>query len=334
MLNRQRTQRVVLRLFLVGLSISSCGQVSQGFAREAGLPALERVGEEGFQLLREWYAYDKTIPLEARIVEKKEVAGVEREKIVLRTTQGFLAPGYLQLPTVGEGPYPCVLLLHGWSGSKESWYEDDNYISGGNIRKGLLEQGFAVFALDAHCHGDRIAENDYAVVNHYADESQPVGSRRKGYFTQQEIYLQTVVDYRRVLDYLETRSEIDAQRFGLVGYSMGCTQSFLLTGVEERIKVTVACATPADAKRLSLIAPQNYVRGIGQLRHADRLSDQHAGLWRGRIPLRRFPAHRRANEYRGGGRHGPGPTDSLAVRMKPTWKDFSAKYSRPIHCAI
>ncbi|MCA9229454.1 MAG: alpha/beta fold hydrolase [Planctomycetales bacterium] len=264
MLNRQRTQRVVLRLFLVGLSISSCGQVSQGFAREAGLPALERVGEEGFQLLREWYAYDKTIPLEARIVEKKEVAGVEREKIVLRTTQGFLAPGYLQLPTVGEGPYPCVLLLHGWSGSKESWYEDDNYISGGNIRKGLLEQGFAVFALDAHCHGDRIAENDYAVVNHYADESQPVGSRRKGYFTQQEIYLQTVVDYRRVLDYLETRSEIDAQRFGLVGYSMGGTQSFLLTGVEERIKVTVACATPADAKRLSLIAPQNYVRGIGQ----------------------------------------------------------------------
>lgn len=226
-------------------------------------PLLPRVGGEATQVLAELYAYDPAIPLEARVVEKKPLDDIDREKIVLRTTQGFLAPGYLQLPPGAQTPSPCVLLLHGWSGSKESWYEDDNYISGGNVRKGLLEKGHAVFSLDAQCHGDRIAENDYAPVNHYADESQPVDQRRKGYFTQREIYVQTVVDYRRVLDYLQTRPEIDADRMGVLGYSMGGTQAILLTAVEPRIQAAVACATPADPEKFSLLAPQNYVRALG-----------------------------------------------------------------------
>jgi len=238
--------------------------ISAAVAEEKPLTPLERVGEEAFDVLVEMYAYDESIPLEARVVEKKEIEGIEREKIVLRSTRGNLVPGYMQLPTVGEAPYPCVLLLHGWSGSKESWYADNNYISGGNIRKGLLEQGCAVFALDAQCHGDRISQNDFAPVNHYVDKEQPKGQRRKGYFTQQEIYQQTVVDYRRAMDYLEMREDIDSDRIGLVGYSMGGTQTFLLTAVEERIKVSVACATPADAKKFSLLAPQSYVRGIGE----------------------------------------------------------------------
>jgi len=238
--------------------------ISTAVAEEKPLAPLERVGEEAFHVLVEMYSYDESIPLEARVVEKKEIEGIEREKIVLRSTRGNLVPGYMQLPTVGEAPYPCVLLLHGWSGSKESWYQDNNYISGGNIRKGLLEQGFAVFALDSPCHGDRISQNDFAPVNHYVDKEQPKGQQRKGYFSQREIYMQTVLDYRRVLDYLETREEIDAQRFGLVGYSMGGTQAFPLTAVEERIKVTVACATPAVTKKYSLLAPQNYVHGIGK----------------------------------------------------------------------
>ena len=226
-------------------------------------PAIERLGEEASRAVAQLYEYDRTIGLEARIVEKGEQDGLPREKIVFRGAQGFLVPGYLQLPSSGAEPHPCVLLLHGWSGSKDNWWQDGNYVSGGNLRKSLLAAGFAVVALDAQCHGDRIAQNDFAPVNHYVDPTAGA-SPRKGYFTLSDIYVQTTRDYRRAIDYLETRPEIDKTRIGVIGYSMGGTQTFLLTGVEPRGKAAVAVATPAEKSKWSLVAPQNFVRAVGQ----------------------------------------------------------------------
>lgn len=223
---------------------------------------IERLGDEAAQVVLQRYEYDSTIPLEARTVEMRERDGFIREKVVFRGVQGFLVPGYLQYPAGEDESRPCVLLLHGWSGSKESWWQDDNYISGGNVRRALLQSGFAVLALDAQCHGDRIAFNDFAPVNHYAAEGDP--APRKGYFTQNEIYIQTTRDYRRSIDYLESRPDIDADRIAVLGYSMGGTQTYLLTGTEQRIKVAVAVAAPAERSKWSPIAPQNFTGGIGE----------------------------------------------------------------------
>jgi dienelactone hydrolase len=219
-----------------------------------------RLSDDAFGLLLKVYDYDPTIPLDARIVERINKDGMPREKIVFRGAQGFYVPGYLQLPPKLRPPVPCVLLLHGWSGSKEHFWTDNNYISGGNVRQALVEAGFAVFALDAQCHGDRIAQNEFAPVNPSGTPGVPA---RKGYFTQQEIYVQTTIDYRRGLDYLKSRPEIDSNRIGVFGYSMGGTQTFLLTGADSRIKAAVACATPADKSPNSLIAPRNFTRAIG-----------------------------------------------------------------------
>ncbi len=224
---------------------------------------VERLSDEACRAIAQVYEYDGTIPLEDRIVEKAEKEGLMREKVVFRGAQGFLVPAYLQLPPHGTVPYPCVLLLHGWSGSKEDWWRDGNYISGGNVRRALADAGFAIMALDAQCHGDRIAQNDFAPVNHYLADT-PSGTPRKGYFTLHEIYIQTTRDYRRAIDYLESRADIDKSRIGVLGYSMGGTQTFLLTGVEPRIKTSVAVATPAEKSKWSPVAPQNFVRGIGQ----------------------------------------------------------------------
>ncbi len=224
---------------------------------------IEHAGEEGFGILKEVYAYDATIPLEARVVEKAVKENLEREKIVFRGVQGFLVPGYFQLPPQRTGPAPCVLLLHGWSGSKQDWWTDNNYISGGNTRKALLDAGYAVFALDAQSHGDRISVNDFAPVNHF--QNKELGEvQRKGYLTLREIYIQTTRDYRRAIDYLETRPEIDKQRIGLFGYSMGGAQAYLLTGVDPRIKSAVSCCAPKDNNRFSPVAPQHFFPGFGE----------------------------------------------------------------------
>lgn len=238
----------------VAFALGSLGTLSA----IAGVP-IERLGEEACQALQQAYDYDSAIPLEARIVERKESDDSIREKIVFRGAQGFLVPGYFQRP-MGPGPYPCVLLLHGWSGSKTSWYQQDNYISGSNLRNALLADGFAVLSLDAQCHGERVAENDYALPNPLIE---PGREPRRGYFTQQQIYVQTVIDYRRALDYLETRDDVDMSRIGAAGYSMGGTQVFPLLAVEDRVLAAVACVVPAERDKWSLIAPQNHTRGIG-----------------------------------------------------------------------
>ncbi len=222
----------------------------------------ERLGPEAAAAVRHVFDYDVRIPLEARIVEKSNEDGAIREKVVFRGAQGFLVPAYLQIPPALPSPGPCVLLLHGWSGSKESWYRDGGYISGGDVRKALLSAGYAVVALDAQCHGDRIAQNDFAPVNHYIDPRQE--QPRRGYFTQREIYVQTVIDYRRAIDYLATRNEIDRDRLAVVGYSMGATQGVLLLAAEPRLQAAVLCALPADASKWSLIAPQNYLGQIDE----------------------------------------------------------------------
>jgi len=219
-----------------------------------------RISEESFKVLTAFYDYDQQIPLEARVVELQEEATSVRRKVVFRSARSFLVPGYLELPTAGKPPYPCVLLLHGWSGSKADWWEDGSYISGGVARKALLAKGYAVFALDAQGHGDRIAENDYQVVNLYNEPGAPT---RKNYFTLREIIVQTVIDSRRAMDYLATRSDIDMQRIGVFGYSMGGFEALALTATEPRIKASVACAVPSSWNHDVVLTAANYARGIG-----------------------------------------------------------------------
>ena len=148
------SSRPAWRLLVVSLTAFLATHVTHG--EEASLGS-ERIDEEAYRFAVQFYDYDPTIPLEARVVERKETDTGDREKVIFRGTRGALVPGYLELPKKGDSPFPCVLLLHGWSGSKEHWWRDGGYISGGDVRKALLDAGYAVLALDAPTHGDRIA---------------------------------------------------------------------------------------------------------------------------------------------------------------------------------
>lgn len=200
-----------------------------------------RITEEAYTARLPFFDYDREIPLEGRIVRDWDNDATLRQKIVFRGAQGFLVPGYIEFPKSVQKPAPLVLLLHGWSGSKENWWEDENIISGGVMRKALLEAGYAVFALDAATHGERSNEIDYQHVNPFEDPKAPT---RRNYFTFSEIAVQTVKDYRRALDYLTERGDVDMARIGLVGYSMGGMDSIYLLAVEPRIKMAVACVPP------------------------------------------------------------------------------------------
>lgn len=238
----------------------------QGLAQESSSPPPEtpapypRITREAFESRLPFFAYDTAVPLEGRIVQRWDKDDTLREKIVFRGAQGFLVPGFIEVPKSAPKPAPLVLLLHGWSGSKQNWWEDGNIVSGGEMRKALLGAGYAVLALDAATHGERSNEIDYMHVNALDDPKAPA---RRNYFTFAEITIQTVKDYRRALDYIADRGDVDMTRIGLVGYSMGGMDSFFLLSVEPRLKTAVACVPPLRNESYGAASPIDYSWGIG-----------------------------------------------------------------------
>ena len=58
--------------------------------------------KEAYQVLVQFYQYDRDIPLEAEVVEKEEHEAYIREKVVFRGLSDGLVPGYLGIPKVGS----------------------------------------------------------------------------------------------------------------------------------------------------------------------------------------------------------------------------------------
>jgi len=244
----------LLRLVLLLLLIAPAG------ARAEEARPYPRISEEAFQARLPFFQHNPEVPLEARVVRVWETEATLRQKIVFRGAQGFLVPGYLELPKAAPRPVPLVLLLHGWSGSKEAWYQDEGMISGGNMRRALIEAGFATLALDAATHGERASEIDYQHVNPFDDPEAP---ERRNYFSYAEIAVQTVKDYRRALDYLDQRGDVDTARIGLVGYSMGGMLALPLMAVEPRVRAVVACVPPLYGTAYEPAMPVDYSWGVG-----------------------------------------------------------------------
>jgi dienelactone hydrolase len=219
-----------------------------------------RVSREAFEARLPFFAYDKDIPLDGRAVFEKDAERSTRWKVVFRGVQGFLVPGYLEIPKDAEKPYPLVVLMHGWSGNKDGWWDENNYISGSEMRTALLESGYAILAFDASAHGERSNEIDYLHVNKYEDPAAP---QRRNYFSIPEIVIQTVKDCRRALDYMEARGDIDMDRVGVLGYSMGGVNTMLLLAIEPRFKMGVACVPPFYNASWKPAEPVDYTWGIG-----------------------------------------------------------------------
>ena len=106
-------------------------------------------------------------------------------------------------------------------------YKIISKFTGNLISKELLSSGISVLALDARFY--RKEKNDTFSLN------------------MQELpwmFFESIIDYRRAIDYLETRPKIDINKLGVIGYSIGGVITFALSAVETRIKVAAACVTP------------------------------------------------------------------------------------------
>ena len=214
------------------------------------------VSEETCRAYLEFFQYDNDVPLEGHVAYSLPQGDHwRREKIVYRSGFGTLVPGFLGLPADSTlAPFPCVLATHG-AGDGISQGKNKQYIY--QWMEALCQEGYAVLAIDARYHGERYHESGYRSVRDITGRPN----------TRRETFIGTVVDWRRGIDYLESRPDIDATRIGLIGSSMGTMYGSILTAVDKRIRAAVFVVGgmfhDSQAQRSSPPADQaNYIGRI------------------------------------------------------------------------
>jgi len=135
-------------------------------------------------------------------------------------------PGILVKQTKSSGRRPVVVALHGTGGNKEGQLA---------LLKELAGLGFIAVAIDGRYHGERTkagkgsAEYSESILRAY----------RTGH--EHPFLYDTVWDVLRLIDYLETREDVDAKRIGLIGFSKGGMETYLAAAVDPRVAVAVPC---------------------------------------------------------------------------------------------
>ena len=154
-------------------------------------------------------------------------------------------PGVIMIPKSRQGRVPAIIGLHG-HGSVSSSGKDvvaTNPNSGQLIGPSLVRKGYIVAAIDGYFHGERIGKGPGGDRDN--KDAQEATLFKLYLWQGRTLWGMMLRDQQCLIDYLQTRPEVDKERIGATGMSMGCTGSWWLAAIDERIKavVGVCCFT-------------------------------------------------------------------------------------------
>jgi len=164
---------------------------------------------------RSLFAYDAQAPLDIQEVSRSRGEGTTVIDLTYASPMGGRVPATLVVPD-GSGPFAGLLFQHGMGDSSTP-----------GIRRMLLPmaEGYArlgalVILIDA----------PFARPEHRGSASIVLAEQDR------REQIQLIVDLRRAVDLLLSRSEVDPQRLAYVGISYGGAMGGLLAGVEDRLQ--------------------------------------------------------------------------------------------------
>ncbi len=214
------------------------------------------------------YSPKKVAP-RAEVIDRADRGDHVREKVLFSTSPQLRVPAYVLVPKRANGPMPAIVDLHSHGGmflfGKEkvidfgtnhptmTEYHRRNY-DGRPTATELVKRGYVVITIDALMFGERRVMSD-------ADRG--LGWDRSKYGPEEVAKLNQVCrskeativkglafggmnwpgvvfwDDIRTVDYLVTRPEVDRERIGCLGISMGGYRSIFLAALDPRIKAAV-----------------------------------------------------------------------------------------------
>jgi eukaryotic-like serine/threonine-protein kinase len=186
------------------------------------------VSDQIFQVYREQYAYDK-LDLDSRLELRDDTA---KEWVIEKVSfaaayENERVPAFLYLPRNSSPPFQTIIFFPGsdaaWiTSSKDlkkfmSFFLIPSLVKNGRavmfpVYKGTFERG----------NGALLAIHTGADTRQYTD-----------------YFIKVAKDFRRSIDYLETRSDIDLKKLAYLGFSWGGIYGSLIPAIEDRLKVSI-----------------------------------------------------------------------------------------------
>jgi predicted Ser/Thr protein kinase/predicted esterase len=205
-----------------------------------------------FQVYKEQFSYDKT-DLNAN-VESRDESSKDwiQEKVTFDAVYGNeRVIAYLFLPKNTLPPYQTVTYFPG-SGSvfQKSSKDIDSYIEFEVFLSFIVKNGRAV--LYPVYKGTFERGDDALSPIHSGDNSH--------LFT--EYLVQVVKDFKRCIDYLETRQDIDSNKLAYYGLSWGAKLGATIPAVEERLKASVLVAGGMRGRGRPEVNSINYITRV------------------------------------------------------------------------
>ncbi len=193
---------------------------------EAWQDRAQRVREHLLVTLGLWPMFPKA-PLKPSVYGKLERDGYTIEKVVLETIPGFTLSGNLYKPSKYSGRLPAILSPHGHY-SEGRMHPD--------VQKRCIQWaklGTIVFMYDM------VGYNDSKPFPHkfLNDKLELYGLSLPTLCTWNSI---------RALDWISSLPDVDPARLACTGESGGGTQTFLLTAIDDRIKVAAPVVMVSD----------------------------------------------------------------------------------------
>lgn len=183
------------------------------------------------------FGYDRGAALQARDHGVKNPGyPIAIRDVSFAGPKGGRIPGFLVLPP-GKGRHPAVIYLHESGGDRLQLLVPATW---------MAARGAVALTVDSPDARSR-------------RRSVPVGVA--GLKAQRDRTVQTIVELRRAVDFLQSRPEVDGKRIAFAGISAGARAGAILAGVEHRIEafdLMSGGATPVSS--YVKLAPQR-VRG-------------------------------------------------------------------------
>lgn len=159
----------------------------------------------------------------AIFLDSVEFSGFIRYRVHLQSYPGEVVPILLYIPknTAPDKRHAAMLALHG-TGAKGKFLTDSSE-AGPNRATAteLAHRGYVVIAPDYPSFGE--------LSNHdFAQDRFESGT------------MQAIFNHVRCIDYLVSRKDVDADRIGVIGHSLGGHNAMFLGAFDERVKIVVA----------------------------------------------------------------------------------------------
>lgn len=182
------------------------------------------------------FAYKKDVPLNAKVEPVNDPALKDAPYIQYHvwydSVNGMKVPGILTIPKVTEKnktagpPWPVIFLMH-YHASDKGLFKP--------IIPIYASVGFATFAIDGIYRGERKVDGKDILD---ADTETTLANMK-----------QQIMDIMRGFDFLATQKDVDMNRLGYLGISMGAFTGAVATANDARVKAVVLALAGGDLER-------------------------------------------------------------------------------------